>query len=233
MIADDCEVLLIFDEVITLRCGLGGVQGEAGVVPDLTAMGKIIGGGLPAGGFGGRRDILEIFNPDRRDAIMHASTFSGNPMSMAAGLASMLALAPQDFDRINALGARLRAGVADAFRTAGLRGHATGMGSLAHIHWTDDVVSDARDSVVVLGGALPVAPLLQLGMLRRGVFAAGRQMYAVATPMGEAEIDAALASLAETLEELRPVAEEECPTVLLGGGPEVSAKPNAVRSRGA
>ena len=83
------EVLLVFDEVITLRVGPGGVQERAGVVPDLTAMGKIIGGGLPAGAFGGRRDVMEIFNPDARGSIMHASTFSGNPMTMAAGLAAL------------------------------------------------------------------------------------------------------------------------------------------------
>ena len=214
-ITDDCEVLLVFDEVITLRCAYGGVQGQTGVTPDLTAMGKIIGGGLPAGAFGGRRDILEIFNPDRADAIMHASTFSGNPMSMAAGLAAMKDLGPDDFDRINALGARFREGVAAAFRSAGLRGHATGMGSLSHVHWSDVPVTDARASVIASGKARHVAPLLHLGMLRRGVFAAGRQMYAVSTPMSELEIDAALEAFAETLDELRPVVAEECPELLL------------------
>ena len=72
-------ILLILDEVITLRLAPGGAQSLLGVEPDLTAMGKIIGGGLPIGAVGGRRDVMQVFSPERRDAVMHSSTFSGNP----------------------------------------------------------------------------------------------------------------------------------------------------------
>ena len=133
-LADEHEVLLIFDEVITLRLGFGGAQSVAGVTPDLTSMGKIIGGGLPVGAFGGRRDILEQFNPAERGSIFHASTFSGNALTMAAGLATMRDLTREDVARINALGDRLRAGLCDAFKRAGVRGQATGQGSLLQWH---------------------------------------------------------------------------------------------------
>ena len=78
-------IVLIFDEVITLRTSHGGAQRIHGVTPDLTALGKIIGGGLPIGAFGGREDLMRVFHPDEPRPVMHASTFSGNPLSMAAG----------------------------------------------------------------------------------------------------------------------------------------------------
>lgn len=213
-ITEEHEVILIFDEVITLRVSTGGVQEREGIRPDLTAMGKIIGGGLPVGAFGGRRDVMEIFNPDRRDAIAHASTFSGNALTMAAGLAALESLDADTTDRLNTLGEKLRAGIRAAFEASGLRGQATGMGSLSQVHWGDTPVTDARTSVLAFGGAGPLARLLHLGMLRRGVFAAGRQMYCTSTPMTGADVDFAIAAMHEALAELRPVAEEECPHLL-------------------
>ncbi len=208
------EVVLIFDEVVTLRVALGGVQDWKGVTPDLTAMGKIIGGGLPIGAFGGRRDLVEQFNPDRRDTIMHASTFSGNALTMAAGIAALRHYEQAEIERINGLGARLRAGMNGAFRKAGIRGQATGYGSLSRIHLSDRAIRHARDSVqaVIEAGAIP--RLLHLGMLRRGVFGAGSLMYCTSTAMAEADVDLAAGALLDTLVELRPAVEEECPTLL-------------------
>ena len=208
------EVLLIFDEVITLRVASGGMQERSGVTPDLTAMGKIIGGGLPIGAFGGKRDLVEQFNPERRDTIMHASTFSGNALTMAAGLAALRHYGAEEADRINALGERLRARFNAAFRQSGVRGQATGLGSLSLIHLCDRPIRNVRDGVRAMVESGRVSGLLHLGMLRRGVFAAGRLMYCTSTPMGEAEVDLAAAALAETLDELRGVIEEECPTLL-------------------
>jgi glutamate-1-semialdehyde 2,1-aminomutase len=214
-ICEENEVLLIFDEVITLRLALGGVQDRQGVVPDLTTMGKIIGGGLPIGAFGGRREIIEQFNPERQDALMHASTFSGNALTMVAGLASMKALGPDEIDRVNGLGDRLRAGFDSAFSSVGIHGRTTGMGSLAHVHLSTEPVTDARSSVLgVLQGG-PLSQLLQLGLLRRGIFVAGRLMLCTSTAMGEAEIDRTIAAFGETLEEILPVAQEECPQLVV------------------
>jgi glutamate-1-semialdehyde 2,1-aminomutase len=213
-ICDEHEVLLVFDEVITLRLGLGGLQEREGVRPDLTALGKIIGGGLPVGAFGGRREIMEQFNPERPDALMHASTFSGNALSTTAGLASLRALTADELARIDGLGDRIRRGFDAAFAAAGLCGRTTGLGSLSHVHFSDGPISDARSSVLGVVQSGPLARLLHLGMLRRGIFAAGRQMYCTSTAMGEAEVDRAVEAFEATLREIRPVAEEECPQLL-------------------
>jgi glutamate-1-semialdehyde aminotransferase len=83
------DVLLIFDEVVTMRLHPGGYQGKTGVLPDLTALGKLIGGGLPIGAFGGRADIMNLYDPARPGGFHHSGTFNGNPLTMAAGIASV------------------------------------------------------------------------------------------------------------------------------------------------
>jgi glutamate-1-semialdehyde 2,1-aminomutase len=115
---DLCSVdgaLLIFDEVMTgFRVGPAGAQGRYGVTPDLTTLGKIIGGGLPVGAYGGRRDLLSMVSP--AGPVYQAGTLSGNPLAMAAGLATLDAIAaePGFYDRLESLGAALEAGVASA-----------------------------------------------------------------------------------------------------------------------
>lgn len=207
-------VLLIFDEVITLRAATGGMQEILGVTPDLTAMGKIIGGGLPAGAIGGRKDLMDIFNPERRAPVFHASTFAGNALTIAAGLAAMSALDAASIDRINGLGDRLRTGIDAAFAAQGIRGHASGAASLVNILFTDEAPRNARASLGAMAEAGPFVRLFHLGLLRRGVFTAGRLMMAVSTPMGEAEIDKAIQAIGETLAELKPVIEQEQPSLL-------------------
>ncbi len=209
-----CGALLIFDEVISLRLDEGGAQNRFGVTPDLTAMGKIIGGGLPIGAFGGRADLLSLFDPRETQPVMHASTFSGNPLSMAAGLAAMSAFDAAACDRINGLGDRLREGFNNAFANAGVRGQAIGLGSLSNLHLTDRPLRHARDSFQGMMEAGHISRLLHLGMLRRGVSSASRLMYCTSTTMDESDIDAAVAALEETLDELRPVVEVERPGLL-------------------
>jgi glutamate-1-semialdehyde 2,1-aminomutase len=208
-------IVLIFDEVITLRASYGGAQRIHGVTPDLTALGKIIGGGLPIGAFGGRADLLRVFHPDQPQPVMHASTFSGNPLSMAAGFAAMNALDEPAIERLNTLGERLRAGIGAAFERNGIRGQATGLGSLANIHLTDARLTSARDALagVIRSGA--VNQLLHLKMLERGVASAPRLMYCTSTAMGEAEVDFALGALDEALASLKPGIEREKPELLL------------------
>lgn len=208
-------IILIFDEVITLRASEGGMQHILGVTPDLTAMGKIIGGGLPAGALGGRRDLMDVFNPERDDAVFHASTFSGNPLTMAAGLAAMKAFDQGEADRINALGERLRGGITRAFKEAGVRGHASGAASLANVLFTDEPMENARRSLGAMIDAGHITKAFHLGLIRRGIFPASRLMFAVSTPMGEAEIDEAIGAVADTLVELKPVIEKERPGLLV------------------
>src|SRR5439155_17016571 len=105
-------IVLIFDEVISFRVAWGGAQEHFGVRPDLTTLGKIIGGGLPVGAFGGRRDIMAYYDPRQGAArISQGGTFNANPVTMAAGLATLNALTPEAYTRLDALGERLRGGV--------------------------------------------------------------------------------------------------------------------------
>jgi glutamate-1-semialdehyde 2,1-aminomutase len=110
-LCDQTGALLIFDEVITgFRVAWGGAQARFGVRPDLTCLGKIIGGGLPAAAYGGRADVMDRVAPD--GPVYQAGTLSGNPLAMAAGLAALEALrAPSTYDRLEALGARLERGL--------------------------------------------------------------------------------------------------------------------------
>lgn len=213
-ITKENDILLIFDEVITLRLAPGGAQEMFGVYPDLTAMGKIIGGGLPVGAFGGRRDIMEMFNPETPGALMHSATFNGNPLTMAAGIVAVTELKPEVYDRINKLGDRLRSGFNTALEEVGIRGHAVGMGSLLNLHLTSAPPQSGREAVMGLFEAGPVPMLIHLTMLRHGIFAAGRQMYCISTPMTENEIDQAVDSLTETLKEVKPAIEADYPHLL-------------------
>src|SRR5207302_3293196 len=116
-------IVLVFDEVISFRVAAGGAQERYGVRPDLTTLGKIIGGGLPVGAFGGRADIMSAYDPRRGGArISHGGTFNANPLTMAAGVATLNALTPEAYRRLDALGERLRGGVSrllDATRRRG------------------------------------------------------------------------------------------------------------------
>lgn len=107
------DVLMIVDEVITFRMATGGLQQQVGVRPDLVTLGKVIGGGFPVGAFGGRADVIERFDPARSDRVEHAGTFTANPVTMRAGLAAVDLLDEAALARINALGDRLRAALAD------------------------------------------------------------------------------------------------------------------------
>src|SRR5439155_13581359 len=101
-------ILLLFDEVISLRVARGGAQERFGVTPDMTSMAKIIGGGFPIGAYGGRRDIMAVTDPtDGAPRVSHAGTFNGNPVSAAAGRASLELLTPDAFERLEVAGERL------------------------------------------------------------------------------------------------------------------------------
>jgi len=208
-------VILIFDEVISLRLAPGGAQSMVGIEPDLTCFGKIVGGGLPVGGVGGRRELMQRFSPAAERPVMHASTFSGNALTMAAGLAAMNAYTPDECERINALGERLRTGFNHAFQQRGIRGQATGLGSLVNLHFTAEPIHDSRDSMQGMIAAGHIGRLLHLSMIRRGVLSATRLMYCVSTAMGDTEIDTTVTALNDTLTELRPYLEAERPALLL------------------
>ncbi|MGG4218944.1 glutamate-1-semialdehyde 2,1-aminomutase [Paenibacillus jamilae] len=131
--------LLIFDEVMTgFRVGLHSAQGRFGVTPDLTCLGKVIGGGLPVGAYGGRRDILEQIAPS--GPIYQAGTLSGNPLAMAAGYSTLKLLTPEVYDRLEERAARLQAGFERNARELGIPVTINRVGSMVCPFFTDEKV---------------------------------------------------------------------------------------------
>jgi len=133
--------LLIFDEVMTgFRVGAGGYQAIAGVVPDMTTLGKIIGGGFPVGAYGGRREIMECVAP--AGPVYQAGTLSGNPVAMTAGLAALRALTPASYARLEALGEQLETGLRAALADTGVPAQLHRVGSMWTLFFTNTPVVD-------------------------------------------------------------------------------------------
>jgi glutamate-1-semialdehyde 2,1-aminomutase len=204
-LADDCGALLVFDEVMTSRLSIGGRQGQLGVRPDLTTIGKYFGGGLSFGAFGGRAEVMSRFDPRRSDAWAHAGTFNNNVLSMAAGLAGLKeALTDGALKALNARGERLRERLNHAFERHGVGLQATGLGSLMNLHATSAPLARPSD---LAGGDPRVKDLLFFDLLERGIFLARRGFVALSLPFGDAEVDefvAAMDAVAEARRALLP-----------------------------
>ena len=167
--------VLIFDEVMTgFRVAPGGAQEREGIRPDLTTLGKIVGGGLPVGAFGGRADIMARLSPE--GPVYQAGTLSGNPLAMAAGLATLRGLrAPGLYAQLEVLGARFAAGMSEVFTRHGVPNVTANRGSMVGFFLTDGPVnnlSDAKRSNTALYGRFFHA------MLDRGVYLAPSQFEA-------------------------------------------------------
>lgn len=204
------SILLIMDEVMTFRLDYGGTQAIYDVRPDLTAFAKIIGGGFPVGAFGGRADIMELFNPTNAK-INHAGTFNGNPVTLAAGYTAMEHLTREKLAHANALGDALRQGFADVLAEQGIKGQVTGLGSFVGVHLTAEPVRDAAS-------AMRVRPRLRqcihLGMLNRGIHASSGNIFNMSTVMTTEDVNAIIAAFQDALLELRPAIAEECPALV-------------------
>jgi glutamate-1-semialdehyde 2,1-aminomutase len=158
--------LLIFDEVISgFRAAAGGAQAIAGVKPDLTCLGKIIGGGLPVGAYGGRADLMTLVSP--AGPVYQAGTLSGNPLAMTAGLWCLERLTPKLYASLAALGARLAAGLADAARSVGVALQVNAFGSVLTPFFTDRAV---RDYASATSASSEQYARFFRGMLARGVY---------------------------------------------------------------
>ena len=181
--------VLIFDEVMTgFRVALGGAQALYGVTPDMTTLGKVIGGGLPIGAFGGRREIMEHVAP--LGAVYQGGTLSGNPLAVAGGLAMLRALRsnPGIYDRVEASAARLQAGVTKAAETAGVKLSSNRVGSMLTFFFTDRAVHDWTDAASC---ETELFGRYFRSMLARGIYLPCSQFEAlfVAACHDDAEID--------------------------------------------
>jgi glutamate-1-semialdehyde 2,1-aminomutase len=193
--------LLIFDEVITgFRVGPGGAQGLYGVRADLTCLGKIIGGGLPVGAYGGRRELMEQVAP--LGGVYQAGTLSGNPLAVAAGLATLRALEnPEVYRRLDVLGARLESGLVEAAVHAGVPLTVNRVGSMLTAFFSGAPVVDLASAK--RSDTARYARFFH-GMLARGVFLAASQFEAAFVSLAHTgeDLEAAGRAARETLETL-------------------------------
>ena len=187
--------LLVFDEIITFRLSFGGAQELYGITPDLTTLGKTIGGGFPIGAFGGSAKIMDLFNP-RHHRLFQGGTFNGNAVSMVAGVAALDMLTRSEIARINTLGDRLRRGLQKQLDESAVRGQIVGIGSLLQIHFSNQPVTDYRSAA---SASKDLAPLLHLALLNRGIFSSTRNSMCISTPMTEAEVDQAVEAFEQSL----------------------------------
>jgi len=160
------RILLIFDEVITgFRIGPGGAQGWSEVVPDLTCLGKIIGGGLPVGAYGGREDLMRLVAPV--GPVYQAGTLSGNPLAMTAGLWSLKRLSKGLYKQLTELGEQLADGLADAARQSGVALQVNGIGSALTPFFTSAPV---RNYQTALRADAAKYGVFFKGMIARGIY---------------------------------------------------------------
>jgi glutamate-1-semialdehyde 2,1-aminomutase len=190
--------LLIFDEVMTSRLGGGrGLQHAHGVIPDLTTMGKYIGGGMSAGAFGGRGAIMARFDPRRADALPHAGTFNNNALTMAAGAVGLRDIfTPDAAAALNARGEALRARLNDLCRQAGASVCVAGVGSLMNIHPVAAIPRSPQDHAHADKRARDV---IFFDLMERGIYLARRGLMALSLPIGDAETEAFVAAFADCL----------------------------------
>jgi glutamate-1-semialdehyde 2,1-aminomutase len=145
-LCDRHQSLLVFDEVISgFRAAAGGAQQITGIKPDLTCLGKIIGGGLPVGAYGGRADVMDLIAP--AGPVYQAGTLSGNPLAMTAGLWSIEELSPKLYRQLARLGSKLAAGLADAARDAGVALQVNAFGSTLTPFFTTHAVRDFESAL--------------------------------------------------------------------------------------
>jgi glutamate-1-semialdehyde 2,1-aminomutase len=189
-------IVLIFDEVMTSRLSPGGLQQATGVIPDMTALGKYIGGGFPAGAFGGRAALMDRFDPRRPGVLPHSGTYNNNVFTLAAGIAGLSQVyTPAAAVALNARGERLRKRLAAICADADVAIQFTGFGSMMAPHFRR---GDIRSPADVAGGSGPLRELLFYDLLAQGIHIMPRRtMIALSLPLTDADCDALAAGLEE------------------------------------
>jgi glutamate-1-semialdehyde 2,1-aminomutase len=182
MLREECTahgIVLIFDEVMTSRLSPSGLQGLLGIQPDMTTFGKYLGAGNTFGAFGGRRDLMERFDPAGPNALVHAGTFNNNVLSMAGGLAGLTRVfTPLEAIRINVLGDRLRDRLNAVARAHSAPLQATGVGSLIGLHFS--AASSAQSQLEAM---------FHLEMIDRGYYIGRRGYISLSLPTTSADCE--------------------------------------------
>lgn len=196
-ITDELGIVLIFDEVIAFRIAYGGAQDYYGVTPDLTCFGKVVGGGMPVGAFGGRDDIMSMWDPSEDSAVIqHAGTFNGNPMTAAAGIATLENLTPEKYEYLDQLGESLRSKLRALFAELEVPMGVTGMASLFALQFTSTEVVDYRTFATNDKNMLNT---MFIGLLNEGFLMSNRCAGNVSTVHTEDDVDAFVTAVRNVL----------------------------------
>jgi glutamate-1-semialdehyde 2,1-aminomutase len=195
-------VLLIFDEIVSFRTDVGGLQKIYGVDPDLSCFGKIVGGGFPVGAFGGRADLMDLFdNSHGATGFFQSGTFSAHPVAMAAGLATLQELTAATINSLNTLGTRLTVGLNALFDRLDIPANAVCSGSVFSIYFSEHPPTDYR--TLALTNKQPTYPLF-LSLVEKGYYLSpGLGMCALSTPMNGDHVDGLIEAVEKTLLEQR------------------------------
>jgi len=194
--------LLVLDEVITFRCEFGGAQTWYDVTPDLTALGKLIGGGFPVGAIAGRARVMDVMNPLADEVLFpHSGTFSANPITMTAGLAVMELFDEAAVTQVNALAKRAMDGIDEAIRSTGVKACVTGGGSMFRVHLKESPPANYREAFATPEENRRLTVLLD-HLFDEGLMMIGTCSAALSTVMGESEIDLLIAAMKSGFEKI-------------------------------
>jgi glutamate-1-semialdehyde 2,1-aminomutase len=202
-LANETGALLIFDEVMTSRLAPGGLQEVHGILPDLTTLGKYLGGGMSFGAFGGRAEIMERFDPRRPDAFQHAGTFNNNVLTMNAGLVGLTELYTPEYARtLNQWGDRLRQRLNAAVRRPGVAMQFTGIGSMMSVHMADGPIRSEEDAARGNGA---LRDLFWFDLVASGIWFAKRGMFALSIALDDDDGDKLVAAVEEFTQTRAPL----------------------------
>ena len=205
-ITEELGIVLIFDEIQSFRVSSGGAQESFGITPDMTTLGKIIGGGLPVGAFGGKDEIMELFDPTSSNYdIAHAGTFNGNPLTMEAGVTVMENLTSNNFEKMNHLGDSLRSKLSSVFNEINLDVQVTGYGSLFGINFNKNKIKDYRS---FLDNNSDMTKILFSYLRNKGILLQLKNAGALNILMTEKEIDYLVDSTREISSEMKDTLNE-------------------------
>jgi glutamate-1-semialdehyde 2,1-aminomutase len=189
--------LLVLDEVITFRSEYGGLQSRYGVLPDLTALGKMIGGGFPIGALAGSAEVLDVMNPSgNRYLFPHSGTFSANPISMCAGLAAMKRFDEDAAGRLNTLAARAMDEINEAAKETGANACVSGGGSMFRVHMKKSPPRDFREAFQTPEETARLKIMLD-HLFNAGIIMINTCTATLSTPMTDSEIDELVSAMRE------------------------------------
>ena len=197
--------LMIIDEVITFRTNFGGTQADYNIKPDLTAMGKMIGGGFPVGAIAGRAEVMDVMDPTQGPAAFpHYGTFNANPITMTAGSVAMQMFDQPAVAALNALADTARSALSEAIRIADVPACVTGRGSMFRIHMKEQAPTTYRNAFVGPQEQACISALLD-HMFDNGLIMIETCSGLLSTPMTQAEIDHLADTVLSGLRKIKPL----------------------------